>query len=55
MKVATITTNKGDIRIELFDDKIESIADVHKISGKKINDLNLSKQSKDFRFVVDCV
>ncbi|MFA6382396.1 MAG: excinuclease ABC subunit UvrB [Candidatus Buchananbacteria bacterium] len=33
------SANSNVVRIQLFDDQIEKIADVHRISGKKINDL----------------
>ncbi len=34
------SANSNIVRIELFDDKVEAISDIHRITGKKLNDLS---------------
>ena len=39
MKVATITTNKGEIQLELFEDKVpNTVANFEKLAGEKFYD-----------------
>lgn len=56
MKVATIKTNKGDIRLELFDDKTpKTVANFEKLSGDGFyNGLTFHRVIADFMVQTGC-
>jgi peptidyl-prolyl cis-trans isomerase B (cyclophilin B) len=56
MKVATMTTNKGDIRIELFDDKVpKTVANFEKLAGDGFYDgLKFHRVIDDFMIQGGC-
>lgn len=56
MKVATINTNKGPIRIELFADKVpNTVANFEKLAGEKFYDgLQFHRVIEDFMVQTGC-
>lgn len=56
MKVATIKTNRGDIRIELYDDKVpNTVANFEKLAGEGFYDgLKFHRVIDDFMIQTGC-
>jgi peptidyl-prolyl cis-trans isomerase B (cyclophilin B) len=56
MKTATITTNRGDIRLELYDDKApKTVANFEKLAGESFYDgLKFHRVINDFMIQTGC-